>query len=143
MARKTRKNPDTMTYVAIGAVLLGGGWSYQRMRERKKLRDLLAGSQVVVSAHGANIIAWTPEQKAAEEIGLTNMTSAEEAFTRILSELQPMLPADAVPQIEQSTIAGKVYETTRSGWNYVSDAIWGSAKENPALSWDEFLSGLE
>jgi hypothetical protein len=138
-----RKNPDTTTYIALGVLLFGGGWAYKRMQERKKLKELLAGSQLVASAHGNNVISWTPEEKAAEIIKVTNTIGADEAFAKILARLQPLLPTESFAPVEQTTVAGKVYETTRAGWTYVGEALWGSAKENPALSWDQFLHDLD
>jgi len=164
----SKNNPDNNLMIGLGILALGAGaWTYSRTAQRKKLRKMLEDSPSVQLALGAGVLDWSPKEKAVERITLTGSKGADKAFAEILAELPPLpgeegqegLMAEAArlgteakeifehqtgldvdPYFEEGTVGGRVLDTTRSGWSYVA-SFWGSdAKENPALSWEQFLA---
>ncbi len=166
----SKNNPDNNLMIGLGILALGAGaWAYNRNVQRKKLREMLEDSKSVQRALEAGVIVWSQKEKAAERITLTGSKGADEAFAEILSELPPLpgeegqegLLAEAAslgqkakevfehqtgidldPYFEEDTAGGRVLDTTRSGWSYVASLWEGDAKENPHLSWDQFLSAV-
>lgn len=160
---EARQNPSTTTVLAVAGI--GGGvWIYTRLQARKKLQKMLEESDVITAAIASGAVTWTPESKAAEKITFTNAKSADRAFAEILAEVMPLLPADELdamldqakqvfeqstgldvdPYVKEGTVGGRVLETTRKMWSWISGEEGEPvAKTNPEQNWEQFLRELQ
>jgi hypothetical protein len=154
----SRNNPSTNTYLLLGLGLGTGAWVYSRLRVRKKLQDMLDGSESVQRAISEGLVAWDTKEMAVDKIGFVNAKSADVAFAEVLASL-PEMPGSEEnmivkaggqakqifeqatgvaidPYLEEGTVGGRVIETMRSWWSE------DEAKENPAMNWDQYLATL-
>lgn len=98
-------NPSWQTWglLAGGAVVAGGvTWYFTRRAAAARLTDMLASSATVQKAIEANLIDWTPQEKAAELVNCCNMTSADQAFGEILAEVSRLLPVEESDVVDLS-----------------------------------------
>jgi len=92
-----KENPSGAALAAgagLLALLSGGAWVWYRSSERAKLVEMLRASATVQRALDAQLVSWTPEDKAAEVVGYMNTTKSDEGFALVLTELQRLLPVE-------------------------------------------------
>jgi hypothetical protein len=162
-----RNNPDNRVWIGLGVLGLGGGvWAYLRYQHRAKLRQMLEESGAVQAAVEHGLISWTPGDKSTASISFTDMKTADEAFAEILASL-PKLPGseregliaeiqglgtqgkqifeqatgvDVDAYVAPGTVGGRVVDTTRDLWSWVSGAP--TVKANPEMAWDQYLADV-
>lgn len=116
MSRKNRaealENPSVSVLVGAAglSVVSGGAWFYYRSSQRQKLTELLTKSSMVQQATEKQLVFWTPEEKAADLIGYTNLTSADEAYGIVLAELHKLLPEDPNDMLNLTDDAKRIFE---------------------------------
>lgn len=155
-------NPDDRVWTGLAVLVLGGGaWAVYRIQQRKKLEKELEDSPTVRMAADLGLLRWTPEEKAAELMPLLESKGVDAALLEAVTEVQTLLASQGLGEGSASTKAkqyieaktgvdldpymDQARETTREGWDWVS-SWWTDepeAKENPSLSWSQYLADLE
>lgn len=104
---------STKTYLLVsgGAVAVGVGAAIVwRLRERRKLAQLLSGSTMVAEARDLALIDWTPEEKAAEMLPLFSSASADHGYAEVLAEVHELIPEKAADLLSLTDDAKRVFE---------------------------------
>lgn len=151
----------------------GGAWAVYRFQQRKKLEKELEDSPSVRLATELGLVKWTPKEKATELISLVESKGPDAALAEVMVEVREVLAtqggeAEETVMAELATAASaagtkaKQYieaqtgvdldpyvsqarDTTREGWDWVS-SWWTDepeAKENPRITWSQYLADLE
>jgi hypothetical protein len=171
---QAHSNPENRVWLGLGVLALGGGaWAVYRFKQRKKLEKELEDSPSVKLATELGLVKWTPKEKAAELIALSESKGPDAALAEVMVEVREVLAtqggeAEEGALAELATAASaagtkaKQYieaqtgvdldpymtqarDTTREGWNWMS-SWWTDepeAKENPRITWSQYLADLE
>jgi hypothetical protein len=114
---------------------------------RKKLQDMLDGSESVQRAISEGLITWNAKRMAADKIGFVDAKSADVAFAEVLASLPEMPGSEENIYDEIVKAGGQAKQIFEQATGVDIDSLWSlwsedEAKENPAMSWDQYLTSL-